>query len=110
MDIIFYFEAIGLILRISAEHLVYVGFRGMVRKLQEFENNQSVETDLYYEEANIYGKPTSLRPQILSGQLLSKIFYSLIYQKEAIPKSSIEEMVESFMYQQKDLNLKNFIP
>ena len=82
----------------------------MVRKLQEFENNQSVETDLYYEEAIIYGKPTTLRPQILAGQLLSKIFYSLIYQKEAIPKSSIEEMVESFMYQQKDFNLKNFIP
>jgi hypothetical protein len=110
LDIIFYFEAIGLILRISAEHLIYVGFRGMVRKLQEFENNQSVENDVYYEETNLYGKPASLRPQILSGQLLSKIFYSLIYQKEAIPKSNIEEMVESFMYQQKDLNLKNFIP
>jgi hypothetical protein len=39
LDIIFYFEALGLILRISAEHLIYVGFRGMVRKLQEFESN-----------------------------------------------------------------------
>lgn len=35
-DIIFYFEALGLILRISPEHLVYVGFRGMVRRLQEY--------------------------------------------------------------------------
>lgn len=52
----------------------------------------------------------SLRGQMLSGQLLAKIFYSLIYQKEAVPKSSIEDMVEGFMYQQKDLNLKNFIP
>jgi len=52
----------------------------------------------------------SLRPQILSGQLLSRIYYNLIYQKEATTKSSIEEMVETFMYQQKDLNLKNFIP
>ena len=34
LDIIFYFEALGLVLRISPEHLIYVGFRGMVRKLQ----------------------------------------------------------------------------
>lgn len=33
LDIIFYFEALGLILRVSPEHLIYVGFRGMVRKL-----------------------------------------------------------------------------
>lgn len=33
LDIIFYFEALGLILRISPEHLIYVGLRGMVRKL-----------------------------------------------------------------------------
>ena len=56
------------------------------------------------------GKNTSLRTQLLSGQLLSKIFYSLIYQKDMVTKSSIEEIVETFMYQQKDLNLKNFIP
>ena len=36
IDIIFYFEALGLILRISIEHMIYVGFRGMVRKLMEF--------------------------------------------------------------------------
>jgi hypothetical protein len=82
----------------------------MVRRLQEFESNPSLEGEVYFEEANLYGKATSLRPQILSGQLLAKIFYSLIYQKEAVPKSSIEDMVEGFMYQQKDLNLKNFIP
>lgn len=63
-----------------------------------------------YEEINILGKNSSLRPQILSGQLLGRIFYNLIYQKDSVPKSSIEEIVESFMYQQKDLNLKNFIP
>lgn len=34
LDIIFYFEALGLILRVSQDHLLYVGFRGMVRKLQ----------------------------------------------------------------------------
>jgi hypothetical protein len=51
-----------------------------------------------------------LRGHLLSGQLLARIFYSLIYQKEATTKSSIEEMVEGFMYQQKDLNLKNFVP
>lgn len=33
LDIIFFFEALGLILRISSEHVVYVGLRGMVRKL-----------------------------------------------------------------------------
>ena len=33
LDIILYLEALGLILRISPEHLIYVGFRGMVRKL-----------------------------------------------------------------------------
>jgi hypothetical protein len=64
---------------------------------------------VYYEDAVIFGKLTSLRPQILCGQLLSKIFYSLIYQKDMVSKTSIEEIVESFMYQQKDLNLKNFI-
>lgn len=51
------------------------------------------DSEPYYEEATIYGKPTLLRAQILSGQLLTKIFFNLIYQKEAIPKSSIEEMV-----------------
>jgi hypothetical protein len=110
LDIIFYFEALGLILRVSSEHLIYVGFRGLVRKLQEFESNPTLEGEVTYEEAAVYGKLTSLRPQILSGQLLARIFYNLIYQKEAVPKSSIEDMVEGFMYQQKDLNLKNFIP
>ncbi len=56
------------------------------------------------------GKVTSLRSQLLCGQLLCKIFYSLIYQKDMVTKSSIEDVVETFMYQQKDLNLKNFIP
>lgn len=38
----------------------------------------------------IFGKSTSLRPQMLCGQLLSRIFYSLIYQKDMVTKSSIE--------------------
>ena len=49
LDIIFYFEALGLILRISAEHMVYVGFRGMVRRLQEFESNPNLEGEVFYE-------------------------------------------------------------
>jgi hypothetical protein len=49
LDIVFYFEALGLILRISAEHLIYVGLRGMVRKLQEYENSQPTEADICYE-------------------------------------------------------------
>ena len=75
----------------------------------EFENQQT-ETEIHYEDVNIGGKSTPLRSQILCGQLLSKIFYSLIYQKDMVTKSSIEDIVETFMYQQKDLNLKNFIP
>jgi hypothetical protein len=110
LDIIFYFEGIGLILKISQEHMVYVGFRGMVRKLQEFENGQSNGIDHYYEEAMIMGKMTTLKPQMLAGQLLGSIFYGLVYQKEATTKSSIEDMVEAFMYHQKDANLKNFVP
>ena len=43
IDIIFYFEALGLILRISSEHVIYVGFRGMIRKLYENDNNLNVE-------------------------------------------------------------------
>ena len=88
--------------------MIYVGFRGMVRKLLEYENQSGEE--VHYEDANIMGKNTMLRSQLLCGQLLSKIFYSLIYQKDMVNKTSIEEIVESFMYQQKDLNLKNFIP
>ena len=33
LDIIFYFEALGVLMRISPEHMVYIGFRGMVRRL-----------------------------------------------------------------------------
>ena len=58
----------------------------------------------------LYSRVTSLRSQLLSGQLLCRIFYGLIYVNEATTKSSIEELVEAFAYQQKDLNLKNFIP
>ena len=33
---IFYFEGLGLIMRISQEHGIFVGFRGMIRKLFEY--------------------------------------------------------------------------
>ena len=69
------------------EHMIYVGFRGMVRKLLEVENQQN--DDVQYEDANILGKNTALRSQILCGQLLTRIFFSLIYQKDMVTKSSI---------------------
>ncbi len=42
LDIIFYFQGLGLIMRISQQHVVYVGFKGMIRKLMEYENNMSL--------------------------------------------------------------------
>lgn len=45
----------------------------------------------------------------MGGSLLASIFYKLIYEKETIAKSSVEDMVETFMMQQKDLNAKNFV-
>lgn len=60
-------------------------------------------------EPYIGGRQTSVKSFLLGGNLLGSIFYQLIYDKETIPKSSIEDMVESFMMQQKDLNTKNFV-
>lgn len=108
LDMLFYLEALGLLLRVSAEHLVYVGFRGMIRRLLEYESTQKLEQDPR-EELFIYGKLTSVKQQLLAGQLFANIFYTLIYQKEATTKSSIEEMVDAFVYQQKEFNLKNFV-
>lgn len=50
-----------------------------------------------------------MKGYILGGNLISNIFYSLIYEKGTVIKSSVEEMVEDFMMQQKDLNTKNFV-
>jgi hypothetical protein len=33
LEMIFYFEGLGLIMKISQDHAIFVGFRGMVRKL-----------------------------------------------------------------------------
>lgn len=60
-------------------------------------------------EPVIGGRPTNIKSYLLGGNLLANVFYQLIYDKDTIPKSSIEDMVESFMMQQKDLNTKNFV-
>lgn len=51
----------------------------------------------------------NVRSHILGGNLLGSIFYQIIYDRETIPKSTIEDAVEAFMMQQKDLNSKNFV-
>lgn len=38
MDMVFYFEGLGMLLRISTEHIIYLGYKGMTRKLFEYEN------------------------------------------------------------------------
>ena len=32
-EIIFYFEGLGIMTRVTEDHLVYVGFKGMIRRL-----------------------------------------------------------------------------
>ena len=51
----------------------------------------------------------SVKGYILGGNLLANIFYKLIYEKETVNKSNVEDMVEAFMMQQKDMNGKNFV-
>jgi hypothetical protein len=41
----------------------------------------------------IGGRQTSVKSFLLGGNLLGSVFYQLIYDKETIPKSSIEDMV-----------------
>lgn len=51
----------------------------------------------------------SVKGYILGGNLLANIFYKLIYEKETVNKSNVEDMVEAYMMQQKDMNGKNFV-
>ena len=37
LEILFYFEGLGIITRVTEHHVVFVGMRGMIRKLYEFE-------------------------------------------------------------------------
>ena len=78
-------------MRISPEHMLYIGFRGMVRRLMEYEDANYEE--IQYEEVTLYGRYTSIKPQLLSGQLLCRVFYGMIYQNEATTKTSIEDLV-----------------
>ena len=39
---IFYLEGLGMLLRISPEHVIYFGFKGMTRKLYEYDNDIAV--------------------------------------------------------------------
>jgi hypothetical protein len=98
-------------LRISSEHILYLGFKGMTRKLYESEN----ELPMYRppksaEEILLQGKPISIRSYNLASNLIAKVFFTLVYKKDSLSKSSVEDMAEAFVAQQKELNSKNFVP
>lgn len=109
LEVIFYFEGLGIITRVTEDHLVYVGYKGMIRKLYEYEHDQSLAKITANTELVVSGKQTNVKSYMLGGSLLGNIFYQLIYEKETTTKSSVEEMTENFMMQQKDLNTKNFV-
>lgn len=81
----------------------------MARKLYEYETDPNSVKITANMEPFIGGRQISVKSFLLGGNLLGSIFYQLIYDKGTIPKSSIEDMVESYMLQQKDLNAKNFV-
>lgn len=39
LEILFYFEGLGIITRVTENHVVFVGLRGMIRKLYEYETD-----------------------------------------------------------------------
>ena len=39
LEIIYYLEGLGIITRVTEHHVVFVGLRGMIRKLYEYEND-----------------------------------------------------------------------
>ncbi len=109
MDIILYLEALGLLMRVSQESIIFVGYRGMIRKLYEYEHNLNLEANPRSEEILIEGKKVNVRASYHVSLLFANIFYTLIYVKSSVSKNNIEEMVEYFAMYQKDINLKNFI-
>ena len=116
LEIIYYFEGLGIITRVTEQHVVFVGLRGMIRKLYEYETdpnslkiNASCEVLIKQNEDIQSNKTMSVKGYILGGNLLANIFYKLIYEKETVIKSNVQDMVEAFMMQQKDMNAKNFV-
>jgi len=65
----------------------------MTRKLYEFETdslNTKIAANL---EPTLGGKQANVKSSLLGGNLLANIFYQLIYDRNTIPKSSIEDAV-----------------
>jgi len=65
----------------------------MTRKLYEFETDSSNAKITANLEPTLGGKQVSVKSSLLGGNLLANIFYQLIYDRNAIPKSSIEDAV-----------------
>ena len=96
LEIIYYFEGLGIITRVTEQHVVFVGLRGMIRKLYEYETdpnslkiNASCEVLIKQNEDIQSNKTMSVKGYILGGNLLANIFYKLIYEKETVIKSNV---------------------
>ena len=67
--------------RVTEDHLVYVGFKGMIRKLYEYETDPNSMKINANTEPLVGGKQVNVRSYMLGGSLLGSIFYQLIYEK-----------------------------
>ena len=65
----------------------------MTRKLYEFETDSSNAKITANLEPILGGKQVNVKSSLLGGNLLSNIFYQIIYDRNTIPKSSIEDAV-----------------
>lgn len=66
-------------MRVTEENVVFVGLRGMIRKLYEFETDPASAKIIAMPERVIAGKSMNVKGYILGGNLISNIFYTLIY-------------------------------
>ena len=78
-EIIFYFEGLGIITRVTEDHLVYVGFKGMIRRLYEYETDPTTIKLTANTEPMVGGKQVNVKSYLLGGSLLGNVFYQLIY-------------------------------
>lgn len=81
LEILFYFQGLGIVTRVTEQHVVFVGLRGMIRKLYEYETDSNSARIVTGLERKIGGRQVNIKSYILGGNLLSSIFYTLIYEK-----------------------------
>ena len=110
IEVICFYEGVGLLTRISTELYVYSGFRGIATRLMEYESNKRRGAKQHFIQFD-EGKSISIRSQLLAGLFFNEVLFGVIFQNgKATSKNHIELMVEDFSASYKDTNTKTFLP